>query len=80
MNWIIALLKRIGIDLTPRKELYQKIEELEFSVKELTTKVCDFRETVLEKDRQIWNLEDEIRLLHERIGHEDEWDESNDSY
>lgn len=80
MNWIIALLKRIGIDLTPRKELYKKIEELEFSVKELTTKVCDFRETVLEKDRQIWNLEDEIRLLHEKTKHEDEWDESNDSY
>lgn len=80
MNWIIALLKRIGIDLTPRKELYQKIGELELSVKELTAKVCDFRETVLEKDRQIWNLEDEIRLLQERIGHEDEWEESIDSY
>lgn len=80
MNWIIALLKRIGIDLTPRKELYRKIDELESRVKELTTKVCDFRETVLEKDRQIWNLEDEIRLLQEKAGHEDHWDESNDSY
>lgn len=80
MNWIIALLKRIGIDLTPRKELYQKIEELEFSVKELTTKVCDFREAVLEKDRQIWNLEDEIRLLQERLSYEDDWVESNESY
>ena len=80
MNWIVALLKRIGIDLTPRRELYRKIEELEFRVKELTAKVCDFRETVLEKDRQIWNLEDEIRLLQGRIEHEDHWDESNDSY
>ena len=80
MNWIITLLKKVGIDLTPRKELYQKIEELEFRVKELTTKVCDFRETVLEKDRQIWNLKDEIRLLREQLSYENDWGEPNDSY
>lgn len=70
MNWFRNLLLKIGIDITPRRELYAKIEDLQNQNKQYKDEINGLKSKLKKaiddkniRDQIIWDLEDEIRML-----------------
>lgn len=85
MNLFKTIIKKfLWFDITPRKHLYNELNECYEQIEELNSVIVSLKEDNLSFQRQIWDYEEHIHQLQERLDDltyepEDEWN-STESY
>lgn len=85
MNLFKTIIKKfLWFDITPRKHLYNELNECYKKIEELNSVIVSLKEDNLSFQRQIWDHEEHIHQLQERLDDltyepEDEWN-STGSY
>ena len=73
--------KFLGIDFTPRKHLYNELNECYFEISKLREEIKEERQLRFLAERKMWDLEERINQLQCYIKDLEEYDNfENESY